>query len=140
VYPRFSVWPFLKLILIFFIISNLFKPVLAIDKPDNGNHKYLEYRSRDKWALDYFKLNPTKFMTMVNKVYKLLLNNIIWLWDMVDRLCGLVVRVSSYRSRGPGFDFRPYQIFWELGGWNGVHSASWGQLRSYLNEKVAAPV
>jgi hypothetical protein len=26
-----------------------------------------------------------------------------------DRLCGLVVRVSDYRSRGPGFDSRPYQ-------------------------------
>jgi hypothetical protein len=24
--------------------------------------------------------------------------------------------------------------------WNGVHSASWGQLRSYLEEIVAAPV
>jgi hypothetical protein len=24
--------------------------------------------------------------------------------------------------------------------WNGVHSSSWGQLRSYLEEKVAAPV
>jgi hypothetical protein len=52
-----------------------------------------------------------------------------------DRFCGLVARVSSYRSRGPGFDSRPYQIFW-----NGVHSASWGQLRSYLNENIAAPV
>jgi hypothetical protein len=31
-------------------------------------------------------------------------------------LCGLVVRVSGYRSRGPGFDSRPYQIFWEVGG------------------------
>jgi hypothetical protein len=30
-----------------------------------------------------------------------------------DRLCGLVVGVSSYRSRGPGFDSRPYQIFSE---------------------------
>jgi hypothetical protein len=28
-----------------------------------------------------------------------------------DRLCGLVIRVSGYRSRGPGFDARPYQIF-----------------------------
>jgi hypothetical protein len=28
-----------------------------------------------------------------------------------DRLCGLVVRVSGYRSRGPGFDSQPYQIF-----------------------------
>jgi hypothetical protein len=27
-----------------------------------------------------------------------------------DRLC-LVVRVPGYRSRGPGFDSRPYQIF-----------------------------
>jgi hypothetical protein len=27
------------------------------------------------------------------------------------RLCGLVVRVPGYRSRGPGFDSRLYQIF-----------------------------
>jgi hypothetical protein len=30
---------------------------------------------------------------------------------MPDRLCGLVVRVSGYRYRGPGFDPRRYQIF-----------------------------
>ena len=29
-----------------------------------------------------------------------------------DRLCGLVVRVSGFRYRGPGFDPRHYQIFW----------------------------
>jgi hypothetical protein len=28
-----------------------------------------------------------------------------------DRLCGLVVRVPGYRSRGHGFDSRRYQIF-----------------------------
>jgi hypothetical protein len=40
-----------------------------------------------------------------------------------DRPCGLVVRVPGYRSRGPGFDFRRYQIFWEVVGleW-GPHS------------------
>jgi hypothetical protein len=38
-----------------------------------------------------------------------------FIWLRV-RLCGLVVRVSGYRSRGPGFDFRPYQIFWEVRG------------------------
>jgi hypothetical protein len=32
-----------------------------------------------------------------------------------DRLCGLVVTVSGHKSRGPGFDSRPYQIFWEGG-------------------------
>jgi len=30
---------------------------------------------------------------------------------LVDRLCGLVVRVSGYRYRGLGFDSRRYQIF-----------------------------
>jgi hypothetical protein len=29
-----------------------------------------------------------------------------------DRLCSLVVRIPGYRSRGPGFDSRSYQIFW----------------------------
>ena len=33
-----------------------------------------------------------------------------------DRLCGLVVRVSGYRYRGPGFDPRRYQIFWVVVG------------------------
>jgi hypothetical protein len=35
---------------------------------------------------------------------------------MEDRLCGLVVRVSGYRSRGPGVDSRRIQIFWEAAG------------------------
>jgi hypothetical protein len=54
---------------------------------------------------------------------------------LTDCLCGLVVRVYSYRSRGPGFDSRSFQIFWEAAGLEQVHSASWGQLRSYLKEK-----
>ena len=29
----------------------------------------------------------------------------------IDRLCGLVVRVSGYRYRGLGFDSWRYQIF-----------------------------
>jgi hypothetical protein len=28
--------------------------------------------------------------------------------------CGLVARVPGYRSRGPWFDSRRYQIFWEV--------------------------
>jgi hypothetical protein len=33
-----------------------------------------------------------------------------------DRLCGLVVRVPGYRSRGAGFDFQRYQIVSEVVG------------------------
>jgi hypothetical protein len=35
---------------------------------------------------------------------------------MPDHLCGLVVRVSDYRSRGPWFDSCCYQIFWKVMG------------------------
>jgi hypothetical protein len=52
-----------------------------------------------------------------------------------DRLCGLVVRVLGYRSRGPG-SIPVATIFSENKWvWNGVHSASWVQLRIYLEEK-----
>jgi hypothetical protein len=42
--------------------------------------------------------------------------------DLNDRLCGLVVRVPDYRSRGPGFNSWCYQIFWEVVG------LEWGPL------------
>jgi hypothetical protein len=35
---------------------------------------------------------------------------------IVDRLCGLVVRVPGYRSRGLGFDSRRYQTSWKVVG------------------------
>jgi hypothetical protein len=40
----------------------------------------------------------------------------LFLVYLTDRLCVLVVRVPDYRSRGPGFDPRGYQIFWEIVG------------------------
>jgi hypothetical protein len=43
---------------------------------------------------------PTERPSLVDKV-------------SANRLCDLVVRVPGYRSRGPGFDSRCYQIFWE---------------------------
>jgi hypothetical protein len=38
---------------------------------------------------------------------------------LIDGLCGVVVRVSGYRSRGPGFDSRRYQILREVVGLEG---------------------
>jgi hypothetical protein len=54
-----------------------------------------------------------------------------------NRLCSLVVRVSGYRSRGPGFDSQPYQIFWKVGG---LERGPLSLVRTHLNEKVAASV
>jgi hypothetical protein len=56
-----------------------------------------------------------------------------------DRLCGLVVRVSGYR--GPGFDSRLFQIFWEAVGLErGPLSLVKTTEELYLDEKVEAPV
>jgi hypothetical protein len=57
-----------------------------------------------------------------------------------DRLCGLVVRVPGCRSWGPGSIPGATKFSEKQWVWNGVHSALWVQLTSYLEEKVAAPV
>jgi hypothetical protein len=40
----------------------------------------------------------------------------LFIYNVLNDICGLVVRVPGYRCRGPGFDFRHYQIFWEVVG------------------------
>jgi hypothetical protein len=57
-----------------------------------------------------------------------------------DRLCGLVVRVFGYRSTGPGSIPGATRFSEKQWVWNEVHSASLVQLRSYFEEKLAAPV
>jgi hypothetical protein len=49
------------------------------------------------------------------------------------RLCGLVVKVPGYRSRGPGINSQHYQIFWSR-----IHSAPVNKIESYLEEKFMA--
>jgi hypothetical protein len=56
-----------------------------------------------------------------------------------DRLCGLVVRVPGYRSKGSGLDSRRYQIFWEVVSLERGPLSLVSTLRSYLEEIVAAP-
>jgi hypothetical protein len=63
-----------------------------------------------------------KIPTIIFKILKFefnILNSI-----MFDRLCGLVVRVSGYRSRGPGSIPGPTRFSEKKGVWNGVHLAS----------------
>jgi hypothetical protein len=57
-----------------------------------------------------------------------------------DSLCGLVVS-SWLQIQRPQVRFLALPDFLSSGGvWNGVHSASWVQLRSYFEEIAVAPV
>jgi hypothetical protein len=56
------------------------------------------------------------FGTLKLNIHQLVYENNKSVGKCVDHLCGLVVRVPCYRSRGPGFDSRYYQIFWQVVG------------------------
>jgi hypothetical protein len=58
----------------------------------------------------------------------------------MDRLCGPVVRVPGYRSRGPGFDSQCYQIFSEAVGLEQGPLSLVRIIVELLERKVAAPV
>ena len=55
--------------------------------------------------------------TFMQHLFQAVVNNLVWdsgytqVVSVLDRLCGLVVRVSGYTYRGLGFDSRRYQIF-----------------------------
>jgi hypothetical protein len=51
-----------------------------------------------------------------------------------------VVRVSGYRFRGPGFDSRRFQIFWEAEGLERGRLSLMRTTEELLERKVAAPV
>jgi hypothetical protein len=44
------------------------------------------------------------------------LDSLLFCLPLGAKLCGLVLRASGYISRGPEFDSRRYQIFWEVVG------------------------
>jgi hypothetical protein len=60
--------------------------------------------------------------------------------EFLDRLCGLVVRVPGYRSRGPGLDSQLYQIFWEAVRLKRGPLSLVRITEELLERKVAAPV
>jgi hypothetical protein len=51
-----------------------------------------------------------------------------------------VVRVPGYRSRGPGFDFRRYQIFCEVVGLERAPLSLVRIIEELVERKVAVPV
>jgi hypothetical protein len=59
---------------------------------------------------------------------------------LTDHLCGLVVWVSCYRYRGLRFNSQRYEILWKEVGLERGSLSLMRTLRSYLEEKVAAPV
>jgi hypothetical protein len=58
----------------------------------------------------------------------------------VDCFCSLVVTVPGYRSRGPVFDSRSYQIFLEVVGLERGPLSLVRITEELLERKVAAPV
>jgi hypothetical protein len=64
----------------------------------------------------------------------------IYVYVQVDHLCGLVVRVPAYRSRGSGFDSRRYLIFWKLVGLERGPFSIVRIIEELLERTVAGPV
>jgi hypothetical protein len=64
-----------------------------------------------------------------------------WVWDKIDRLCGLMVRVPGYnlevRVRFPAL---PDFLRRSGPATGSAQTREWNWLRSYLEEKVAALV
>ena len=71
-----------------------------------------------KSEIMFLKWMLTTVRNTVLRISRLLrLHNIYEIsFNIADRLCGLVVRVSGYRYRGLGFYSRRYQIFWVIVG------------------------
>jgi hypothetical protein len=59
---------------------------------------------------------------------------------LYDRLYGLMLTVPGYRSRGPGFDYRRYKIFWEVVGLKRGPLSVVRIIEELLERKVAASV
>ena len=69
-------------------------------------HTHARARARACVFVQDVQLKSGPYFNMSN-----LFTNIYMLYYTTDRLCALVVRVSGFRYRGPGFDSRRYQIF-----------------------------
>ena len=78
-------------------------------------HQYVfkMFKEENQKELQYKILFVPSSKTQPISVIRAHLANAVW---EIDRLCGLVVKVSGYRYRGLGFDSRRYQISWVVVG------------------------
>jgi hypothetical protein len=77
---------------------------LALDMMDLGREVQVDGEPVVRSFLQYEASSGVNIQDlMIMKICRLL--------NDADHLCGLVVRVSGYRFRGPGFDSRYYQTF-----------------------------
>jgi hypothetical protein len=60
--------------------------------------------------------------------------------DVHNCLCGLMVRVPGYRSRGPGSIPSATRFFWKVVGLEGGPLSLMSTLEELLGKKTAAPV
>jgi hypothetical protein len=77
-----------------------------------------------------------KFPTKEGQTLKEIVNICL----LFDRLCGLVVMDPGNGSRGLGLISGATTFLRKYWVWNGVHPNSWVRFKSYLEEKIAAPV
>jgi hypothetical protein len=87
---------------------------------------HISHISRPKDSQPAFAFLRHNAPAAIFNCYSFLHINIALVYSGFDRLCGLVVRVLDYRSRGSSSIPDATRCVW-----NGVHSASWIQLRSY---------
>jgi hypothetical protein len=78
---------------------------------ENISHSTAKCAEAQSCVYRIFSATKTKKKTKLNSVALVRKRTI-----PIEQLCGLVVRVTGYRSRGPGFYYRHYQIFWEVVG------------------------
>jgi len=89
---------------------------------ENGNDRIAPWFGSKRKSQGRFKCRVLVPAYLLVDFHKLFNNNNYYYYYyyyyllQLDRLCGLVVRVSGYRYRGPGFDPRRYQIFWVVVG------------------------
>jgi hypothetical protein len=73
-------------------------------------HSYAQLSLKVTRALCYIKVQYQSRLCKADHSYL----TYLMLSHLNDRFCDLVVRVPGYRFRGPEFDSRHFQIFWEV--------------------------